>query len=720
MAIDLGVIAGGIFYHCPPNLPLSIHCFSLITAVHRHVINLFYSNYTVDSSPSQSLRDVELETVERQALVIDASALGWLFNQTCNYLPLQSVPIIIKTGADTVPSDVVLKAIDDHFLPDQPLDRFERFQRTALRFQKEETEDSVVAACKEVSKYTSFRDSSAHRLIKANLLGCPEAQTMFDNVLWGKIFSNALLGGTDWLEIDHDEPSRAWSELLREAVRLHECDKCNCDGKQQPLYTFRSPAPMPSLSIYDYDIATNGRSNRMGFVLANNMRPSFVKWLLHVAFPNATLLRVDDPNTSYEKSLPDDITLVLKMIQTPSIQKTKTWVGDNANDPSLFHHLLCTVGGWTANRERDDFPCFRYQDNNTLARGFFEGLNRRRHCTGSQDDEFSWLTSEVLSVAFADPRDATILVSHILSYVLCSSMLLPALELVYKGLLERRWLQGITTSLKSGSTWHSPSCPKEPLYLWKVHHTGFLAIYNRVLADLKEPDNLTTTCKVLLLSDVSVQSKLWILAKIVHWDQCLQELTAFSETQQGSEDSLYSLHLAFPKVGLEWSTTMFDFLGSTGAIHLDQCQNDIWLNAGIPHTPVAGDIRLVVQILNPPNGVLYAERFHAVAGWVVTIMPAPLVLVDHATNIPVPRIIIPIAALANPFVPPGLPAATTGFQFDWNRDVSLSGMPIFYIAHRSRRAGQQYLQARNPSPPARLYHVITWRTQTSHWRGGFS
>ncbi len=85
--------------------------------------------------------------------------------------------------------------------------------------------------------------------------------------------------------------------------------------------------------------------------------------------------------------------------------------------------------------------------------------------------------------------------------------------------------------------------------MWDGWYTGFLAVlyidglatlsshsvYHSVLDNLREPENLCTMCKILLLGDVRGQAKLWKLAKIIQpqlddWTDCVNKLHKFSRS----------------------------------------------------------------------------------------------------------------------------------------------------------------------------------------------
>ncbi|KAF9007765.1 hypothetical protein BDZ89DRAFT_1168404 [Hymenopellis radicata] len=212
MALAMAVIATSAFgmyficsvlpmFHpdCAYKTPLSIHAYSLYSVV-RHRVAVLLKHRVSEASPHPtSLPDIELELVVRQGHILDASALGWLFNVTSNLsvqsimlqafssLPLKSIGIIAKGGPEGIAS--VPKAIKDHFHFDQSAGRFERLQRAALRFANQDPDISVSAVCKEPSSYSAYWDSSsAIQLISASLTDAPRTRVRFDAVYWGGYF----------------------------------------------------------------------------------------------------------------------------------------------------------------------------------------------------------------------------------------------------------------------------------------------------------------------------------------------------------------------------------------------------------------------------------------------------------------------------------------------------------------------------------------------------
>ena len=101
----------------------------------------------------------------------------------------------------------------------------------------------------------------------------------------------------------------------------------------------------------------------------------------------------------------------------------------------------------------------------------------------------------------------------------------------------------------------------------------------------------------------------------------------------------------------------FRFIGSTGILIGNQCQNDIWLTQGNPAAPVANDTRVIIQVnsLIAGSGFLYLETFNAAFNnWEVIPMLQHLLVIDVTANpnVPLVGVGIPPALFANPLVAP--------------------------------------------------------------------
>lgn len=555
---------------------------------------------------ASSLGELELCEVNRLANVIDVSNLASLFNTTSNLsvqsvilqslssLPLQCVSMFKKPAPHGISS--VLDAITEHSYWNQPLDRFERFRRTALRFKDFDCSTTgrhpVFFQHNTASNYTRYESPVAAIELIRNTMTTSGPETRWDVVLWGTIFSNALInGGLKWLEMDANEPSPVWSELLRYACLCHDCDQYNCGGQPPaPLYVFPEYPGLPPLSITKYNMST---SYNLGSALLLNMRPSFVNWVLRVAYSNAS-------DENHASTIPADIFLLLNMVKTPSIQKTSSlhqvWKREGrevGHGGSVFRQLIEELEGYAlgtslptihrggvvqksiicalkAVMKMDTFgssDAMLLEDEGMIVKIVFNGLNIEMQESESEVHDLAWLTPDVgrkvLRVAFAADslEDSPFeILSHVMSYLLCSSTTLDTMESLYTTLVDRYWLQGL-------SVWIDAECdpfvslpmpyhemPYDPLHTWHNRHTAFLAAcyidglpslaahspdtYARVLSDLSDPVNLSTMCKILLTADTGTQEKLWKLAQIVrvdHWPRCLEELVFFAVSQKGWE-----------------------------------------------------------------------------------------------------------------------------------------------------------------------------------------
>ena len=167
----------------------------------------------------------------------------------------------------------------------------------------------------------------------------------------------------------------------------------------------------------------------------------------------------------------------------------------------------------------------------------------------------------------------------------------------------------------------------------------------------------------------------------------------------------------------------YKFIGSTGLLKVDQCQNDIWITAGNPNLPVAGDARLVVQGVNVLLGIVYYESWDPVYnGWEVCTMPAGVIAQNANTQNPyadlIPLTIIPNDIIANPR---RLHPIIFGYNFAWNTSFFLSnfGAMIYYIPHAQRGPQDQYLLPRPGVQQANASYKLKWGLQVSQYRGAW-
>ena len=170
----------------------------------------------------------------------------------------------------------------------------------------------------------------------------------------------------------------------------------------------------------------------------------------------------------------------------------------------------------------------------------------------------------------------------------------------------------------------------------------------------------------------------------------------------------------------------YHFIGSTGLLKVYQCQNDIWITAGNPNLPVAGDARLVVQGVNMSLGVVYYEGWDPLNNnWEVWTMPAGIIAQSENTQNPnadlIPRIIIPNDRILNPrrFHP-----IIWGYNLPWNTSFFLSnfqvGASIYYIPHAQRRPQDQYLVPRPGVQQVNTVLKLKWGSQVSQYRAAWS
>ena len=168
----------------------------------------------------------------------------------------------------------------------------------------------------------------------------------------------------------------------------------------------------------------------------------------------------------------------------------------------------------------------------------------------------------------------------------------------------------------------------------------------------------------------------------------------------------------------------YHFIGSTGLLKNYQCQNDIWITAGNPNLPVAGDARLVVQSVNLSVGIVYYEVWVPNDNeWGVLTMPAGIIAQSAHTPNPnadlIQRVIIPNDRIVNLR---RFHAIIWGYNFAWNTSFFLSnlGAPIFYIQHAPRRPEDQYLVPRPGVQQVRAVLKLKWGLQVNQYRGAWA
>ncbi len=603
-----------LYANCPYKTPLALYTFRLVSWVRR----CFASLRLHRASPtSRSLKDVERVAITREADNLDALSLSWLHNTSSNAsvhsivvqslgsLPLQSIGVMTSPKGITAPvSDpsvwlcrdfvaekdedrpAVVRAIRAHHRYDQPVERLERLQRGALRFGKFDMLDA------HPSKYGTI-NKSLDLVIKAvsdDLLAegnFTRPDGGVDVLFWGKLFEVALQSGLDFLEIDSshgdDPPSSIWCQLLKGAVIEHDCSSFNCDGDKKDLFSYSlGPEKFP-LVVNVYNVEQNATSNTLSDALVSNMQPSFIRWLLHVGFPHAL-----EPEKrrilGFSQHLPDDILLVLTLLQTRSIQATssaletttqKTMLSSDTSviqgypEPpqSLFHRVLMVaeayalnLGPWSAHQDVDratlsalktvtKSDVFESSTVMTLAdKGFvveilFAGLNRRfQIAAASGDRDASWLTptlfKKIWHVATSALESGAVdngweLLAHIFTYVSCFATHSFATETIYAYLVREDWLRDIGARFSRLS--HSATSEAETLPArWRPGYVYVAVTYlnglsssdatSKALSAAREyieaPAHLSTLSKILLFGDSDTQNMLWNLAETISSDTC--------------------------------------------------------------------------------------------------------------------------------------------------------------------------------------------------------
>ncbi|KAF8898310.1 hypothetical protein CPB85DRAFT_1439975 [Mucidula mucida] len=643
IAVDMGCIACAAYgmyfscnllplFHpdCPYKTPLLLYGYRLLNALRRHRHLVSFSRIranppSLDSIP-ESLKEYEHDGVTKSAPAVDSAAIVWLYNTTSNtsvqsivLQALSSLPLelILIVGDPTAGIKHILTAINAAHSLDLPIDTNNHLQRAAIRFCGYETISSNAYSFHRIDPLSSIK------AIEHNLRDSMQDSPLWprcDVLLWGKLFKNALCLGIGWLGISHDVPSQSWCTLLRHVAFHHFCALSDCsvdDSSPRPeLYTFWMPptTDWPKLAVNSYDIGTNGTTTSLSIALSENMHPSFIKWLLHVGFP-----RFKCSTEDYTENLPDDIFLVLAMLQTPAIQHSSSlhaaWFGDRHQ--SLFRLVLNVVEGYSVNRmldgrhrdanidlaaiialqkvvKSDAFvrtDIFLPEDKDSILELLFQGVTRRIDLYGSQSHDFTWLTPDVgeciLQVLFASASAMDILeilvdiCHYLLSSLLYAPWNLATLKTIYSTLIKRQWLEGITTTLtlasddpQSSITDNDRSC--DPLHIWTRAFTSFQAslyidgltvleaeapnLFKLALSNLCQATNLSTMCKMLLMGDIDTQARLWKLAALVNlpvdgWDPSFADFCIFAKSPAVLRLHTDTVHLVLKGIG--WKEPVF-------------------------------------------------------------------------------------------------------------------------------------------------------------------
>lgn len=173
---------------------------------------------------------------------------------------------------------------------------------------------------------------------------------------------------------------------------------------------------------------------------------------------------------------------------------------------------------------------------------------------------------------------------------------------------------------------------------------------------------------------------------------------------------------------------LYRYIGSTGLLKPNQCQNDLWLTQGDPRHPAAGDARIIIQAVNQMTGVVYFETWTPnINSWRVWTMPAWIIALNG--NNPGPNlnanlihpVVIPNNSIVNPHRGNQV---IQGFYFNWNSVFILKLNPeasIYHIKHAPRRPQDQY-QIPLPGPgvqAAVAFDKVHWGVQVNEFRSGW-
>ncbi|KAF9033743.1 hypothetical protein BDZ89DRAFT_545730 [Hymenopellis radicata] len=304
---------------------------------------------TGDITKVMSLREIERESVEAEAEVIDARALAWIFDISSN----SSVQSVVLEALGNIPLrtvDIVkrrfpgIHATMEHLLRtpeyretnEQTGPAFDRLSRALVRFHDTDRiflpdpipvhHNSSPAAYSLCDLLDQVNPEDAALFLRKQLDGT--AQDKLDVYLWAKILQNALSFGTEWLD-GGDDKSVVWQSLVSDVIDNHGCMiQTNCDGSRKVLaslpvhrHTLVESVLGPlnyenfTLELLDSPDSETNFPILFGDAIKNFLHPSFCQLLRQALYPTYCL--GDD-----YKSLPADIRLNLSLIQSPSLLAT--------------------------------------------------------------------------------------------------------------------------------------------------------------------------------------------------------------------------------------------------------------------------------------------------------------------------------------------------------------------------------------------------------------
>ncbi|KAF9017768.1 hypothetical protein BDZ89DRAFT_1074521 [Hymenopellis radicata] len=537
MAAALGSMTGQclplIYANCPYKTPLALYSFRLVSWVRRRVHSL---RGTPSEAISRSLKDVERTAVSRQAEDLDALSICWLHNTSSNAsvqcvalqslgsLPLQSIPLITDPDGITAPIST----------PDACL---------AFDIVSEEVErPAVILAIRAITVMANplivWNARLAIDMVCKSFGQSPDSSdgSTFDVVFWGQVFEAALRPNLD--------------QILRCAVQAHDCVASSCKGTEHALFSY-SLGPQKNkfpLVINRYDLDQNGTSCTLPNALVTNMRPSFMRWVLHVGFPHVTRFP-----ENYTEHIPDDVLVVLTLLQTRSVQATsslcesdpydrlfrkvletvKEYVrarGPSSNHPDVDRAAICALQVLVNSESFGSSTLMTLADEALALECLFRGITR----------DPSWLTTALFnkfwhvataSLEIGATHNGWELVANIFAYV----------SHFTTHFVRQNWLQDIGDRFIRLANSVTPRKDMLPEF-WSTGYIVIATTYIKALststnaspvfadatAYLEDPQHLAAMSKILLLADAEKQNKLWDLAKLISsdsWSECVEALS---------------------------------------------------------------------------------------------------------------------------------------------------------------------------------------------------